>query len=72
MVFNHFLTIEVFKKLVLKINLGSITFQKLIMELSCLLLFSKFYKRTELAANDCWGYIFLMYVYIFPEEASEK
>lgn len=42
------------------------------MELSCLLLFSKFYKRTELAANDCWGYIFLMYVYIFPEEASEK
>lgn len=42
------------------------------MELSCLRLFSKFYKLTELAANDSWGYIFLMYMYIFPEEASEK
>lgn len=50
---NNSFPIVALKKLELKINWGSVIFQKREMDLAGLHLFSKFYNGAELFAKDC-------------------
>lgn len=66
--FNHYFPIVAFKKLELKLNY--LPEEKKKMDLADLNL-SKFYSHAELFAKT-WSYLFLMYTYVFPENASGK